>query len=56
VLLDEVDDEFGSGKVIESDWDNPYESPFIQISDSPYGHATFTVPKKDGTFRIVQDY
>jgi hypothetical protein len=29
---------------------------FIQISDSPYGHATFTVPKKDGTFRIVQDY
>jgi RNase H-like domain found in reverse transcriptase/Reverse transcriptase (RNA-dependent DNA polymerase) len=29
---------------------------FISRSDSPYGHATFTVPKKDGTYRIVQDY
>jgi len=29
---------------------------FIQRSSSRYGHATFTVPKKDGTFRIVQDY
>jgi hypothetical protein len=32
------------------------EKKFIQRSDSRYGHATFTVPKKDGTFRIVQDY
>ena len=29
---------------------------FIQRSDSKYGHSTFTVPKKDGTFRIVQDF
>ena len=29
---------------------------FISRSDSPYGHATFTVPKKDGTYWIVQDY
>jgi hypothetical protein len=29
---------------------------FIERSDSPYGHATFTIPKKDGTRRIVQDY
>jgi len=29
---------------------------FIQRSSSKYGHATFTMPKKDGTFRIVQDY
>jgi hypothetical protein len=29
---------------------------FIERSDSPYGHATFTIPKKDGTQRIVQDY
>jgi hypothetical protein len=29
---------------------------FIQRLDSCYGHATFTVPKKDGTFWIVQDY
>jgi hypothetical protein len=29
---------------------------FISRSDSQYGHATFTVPKKDGTYRIVQDY
>jgi hypothetical protein len=26
------------------------EKKFIQRSDSRYGHATFTVPKKDGTF------
>jgi hypothetical protein len=32
------------------------EKKFIQRSNSRYGHATFTVPKKDGTFRIVQDY
>jgi Retroviral aspartyl protease len=32
------------------------EKKFIQRSDSRYGHATFTVPKKDGTFWIVQDY
>jgi hypothetical protein len=29
---------------------------FISRSDSQYGHATFMVPKKDGTYRIVQDY
>jgi Reverse transcriptase (RNA-dependent DNA polymerase) len=29
---------------------------FISRSDSQYGHATFTVPKKDGTYHIVQDY
>jgi Reverse transcriptase (RNA-dependent DNA polymerase) len=29
---------------------------FIERSDSPYGHATFTIPKKDGTQQIVQDY
>jgi Reverse transcriptase (RNA-dependent DNA polymerase) len=29
---------------------------FISRLDSQYGHATFTVPKKDGTYRIVQDY
>jgi hypothetical protein len=29
---------------------------FIARSDSQYGHATFTVPKKDGTYRIIQDY
>jgi hypothetical protein len=32
------------------------EKKFIQQSDSRYGHATFTVPKKDGTFWVVQDY
>jgi hypothetical protein len=32
------------------------EKKFIQRSDSRYGHTTFTVPKKDGTFRVVQDY
>jgi hypothetical protein len=32
------------------------EKKYIQWSDSRYGHTTFTVPKKDGTFRIVQDY
>jgi len=32
------------------------EKKFIQRSDSRYGHATFTVPKKDGTFRVIQDY
>jgi hypothetical protein len=32
------------------------EKKFIQRPDSRYGHATFTVPKKDGTFRVVQDY
>jgi Reverse transcriptase (RNA-dependent DNA polymerase) len=29
---------------------------FIELSDSPYGHTTFTIPKKDETCRIVQDY
>jgi hypothetical protein len=29
---------------------------FISRSDSQYGHATFTVPKKDRTYRIVQDF
>ena len=29
---------------------------FIERSDSPYGHATFTILKKDGTRRIIQDY
>ena len=29
---------------------------FIQQSNLKYGHATFTVLKKDGTFWIVQDY
>src|SRR6266850_3147492 len=29
---------------------------FIQRSDSRYGHSTFTVPKKDGTFCIIQDF
>ena len=29
---------------------------FIQRSDLKYGHSTFTVPKKDGMFRIVQDF
>jgi len=32
------------------------DNDFIQRSDSKYGHSTFTVPKKDGTFRIVQDF
>jgi hypothetical protein len=29
---------------------------FISRSDLQYGHATFTVPKKDGTYQIIQDY
>jgi Reverse transcriptase (RNA-dependent DNA polymerase) len=29
---------------------------FISRSDLQYGHATFTVPKKDSTYWIVQDY
>jgi len=29
---------------------------FIERSDLKYGHSTFTVPKKDGMFRIVQDF
>jgi hypothetical protein len=29
---------------------------FIEWSDLHYGHATFMVPKKDGTFCTVQDY
>jgi hypothetical protein len=45
------------GREAIQNWvDNMLKKGFIQISDSPYGHATFTVPKKDGTFRIVQDY
>jgi hypothetical protein len=32
------------------------DKKFIAHSDSQYGHATFTIPKKDGTFRIIQDY
>jgi hypothetical protein len=32
------------------------EKKFIQQSDSGYGHIMFTVPKKDGTFQIIQDY
>src|SRR5882672_10536327 len=32
------------------------DKDFIQRSDSRYRHSTFTVPKKDGTFRIVQDF
>jgi len=32
------------------------DKDFIQRSDSRYGHSTFTVPKKDGTFRIIQDF
>jgi len=30
------------------------EKGFIQCSNSKYRHATFMVPKKDGTFRIHQ--
>jgi hypothetical protein len=45
------------GREAIQNWvDNMLKKGFIQISDLPYGHATFTVPKKDGTFRIVQDY
>jgi Reverse transcriptase (RNA-dependent DNA polymerase) len=29
---------------------------FIEHLDLRYGHTTFMVPKKDGTFQIVQDY
>jgi hypothetical protein len=29
---------------------------FSTCSDSKYRHATFTVPKKDGMFHIIQDY
>jgi hypothetical protein len=29
------------------------EKKFIQQSDLRYGHAMFTVPKKDGTFHVV---
>jgi RNase H-like domain found in reverse transcriptase/Reverse transcriptase (RNA-dependent DNA polymerase) len=32
------------------------EKKFIQQLDSRYRHATFTVPKKDRTFQVVQDY
>jgi len=32
------------------------DKDFIQRSNSRYRHSTFTVPKKDGTFRIVQDF
>jgi len=32
------------------------DKDFIQRSDSKYGHSTFTVPKKDGTFQIIQDF
>jgi len=32
------------------------DKDFIQWLDSKYGHSTFTVPKKDGTFQIVQDF
>src|SRR6266850_1105871 len=32
------------------------DKDFIQRSDSKYRHSMFTVPKKDGTFRIVQDF
>jgi hypothetical protein len=45
------------GRDAIEDWVNKMlKKGFIQISNSPYGHATCTVPKKDGTFRIVQDY
>jgi len=32
------------------------DKDFIQQSSSKYRHVTFTVPKKDGTFWIIQDY
>jgi len=42
--------------VIE-DWvQKMLDKDFIQRSNSKYGHVMFMVPKKDGTFRIVQDY
>jgi hypothetical protein len=28
----------------------------LQDIPAEYGHATFTIPKKDGTYRIIQDY
>jgi hypothetical protein len=46
-----------SGRDAIENWvNNMLKKGFIQISNSPYGHATFMVPKKDGTFRIAQDY
>jgi len=32
------------------------DKDFIQRSDLRYRHSTFTVPKKDGTFWIIQDF
>ena len=32
------------------------DKDFIQRLDLKYGHSTFTIPKKDGTFWIIQDF
>jgi len=43
-------------EVIEKWVQTMLDKDFIQQSSSRYGHAMFTMPKKDGTFQIVQDY
>jgi hypothetical protein len=36
--------------------DNMFEQGFILLLDSSYGSPTFTVAKKDGSQRVVQDF
>jgi hypothetical protein len=36
--------------------DDMLERGFISLSDSSYGSPTFTVAKKDGSQRVVQDF
>jgi hypothetical protein len=45
------------GKLAIEEWVyKMFKKKFIWWLESRYGHATFMVPKKDGTFWIVQDY
>ena len=43
-------------KALDEWIDQNLSKGYISVSDSKYGSPTFAVPKKDGGYRIVQDY
>ena len=43
-------------KALDEWIDQNLDKGYISVSDSKYGSPTFVVPKKDGGYRIVQDY
>jgi hypothetical protein len=46
-----------AGKEAIEEWDQKMlKKGFIQQSNSKYSHATFTVPKKDGTFKSYKTF